>query len=375
MTDCSCEGFTEIVKSWLAGGSFFFLFLSLLFLSSPFSAEWSGSKAETEKGEVLNGKSSGACHILSHFWPLGLYGWGRSGSSPWDLPLWGEKKRVIQGAWKRRGGTFACAPINTLSFLCWLASQSPWRGLPGNKSDTHASTHTHTHARTHAEESAQAPHTLGLQWCLFIRPLLSLYEVQRVLFFGHVETSGLDWLLELNIVRCSVSCCSFTLPPPSRAKDCKVKRGLILLWYSRPQDALLYKKSMSFIWACSHPTQKKPFIRFPVHRKEECDVGQLIWISYFLFVTVSPCFSFSFFEGLSFGYCISPTGGRKKCEKEVECWVMGEAAVTWHFLKEIILQKEHCFCQSWNMKQIAVEIFLGGCPYGAFSLVGLERIM
>lgn len=43
MTDCSCEGFTEIVKSWLAGGSFFFPplllpllllpFLSLLFLS------------------------------------------------------------------------------------------------------------------------------------------------------------------------------------------------------------------------------------------------------------------------------------------------------------------------------------------------------
>lgn len=350
MTDCSCEGFTEIVKSWLAGGRFFFLFLSLLFLSSPFSAEWSGSEAETERGEVLNGKSSGACHILSHFWPLGLYGWGRSGSSHGDLPLWGEKKRVIQGAWKRRGGTFARAPINTLSFLCWLASQSPWRGLPGNKSDTHASTHASRGKRTNTTHSGPAmmsPHP---------SPPVSLYEVQRVLFFGHVETSGLDWLLELNISHCSVSCCSFTLPPPSRAKDCKVKRGVILLWYSRPQDALLYKKSMSFIWACSHPTQKKAIIRFPVHRKEECDVG--IWISYFLFsvfVTVSPCFSFSFLRALVL-VTISPTGGWKKCEKEVECWVMGEAAVIWRFLKEIILQKEHCFCQSWNVKQIAVEI-------------------
>lgn len=32
MTDCSCEGFTEIVKSWLAGGSFFSLSFSSFFV-------------------------------------------------------------------------------------------------------------------------------------------------------------------------------------------------------------------------------------------------------------------------------------------------------------------------------------------------------
>lgn len=329
MTDCSCEGFTEIVKSWLAGGRFFFLFLSLLFLSSPFFDRVERKRGRDRKGRSVEWQEFRSLSHLVSFLAFRFI-WLRSFRL---LPLRSptvrrEKKshsRCLEAAGRNvRLCSYKHTFLLVLTCISKPLTRSSWKQI------RYTCKCAHTHARrgkctntTHSGPAMMSPHP---------SPPVSLYEVQRVLFFGHVETSGLDWLLELNIGHCSVSCCSFTLPPPSRAKDCKVKRGLILLWYSRPQDALLYKKSMSFIWACSHPLQKNSFIRFPVHRKEECDVGQLIWISYFLFsafVTVSPCFSFSFFEGLSFGYCISPTGGWKKCEEEeVECWVMGEAAVT-----------------------------------------------
>lgn len=60
MTDCSCEGFTKIVKAGWLEGVFFFRFF--FFLQRRAEA-----KRERERVKRLNGKSSGACHILSQF--------------------------------------------------------------------------------------------------------------------------------------------------------------------------------------------------------------------------------------------------------------------------------------------------------------------
>lgn len=201
MTDCSCEGFTEIVKSWLAGGSFFFppLLLLLPFLSLLFLSLLGRARAEVrqrQKGEkcwmagvqelvtscLIFGRGAGGWGVG----PSGLYDWGRSsGSSHRDLPLWGEKKRVIQGAWKRRGGTLACAPHKHTFLLVLTCISKPltrfsWKQIRYTCKCARALARTHTTR----EEHAQTAHAAGLRRCLLSpSPPFALYEVQPVLFF------------------------------------------------------------------------------------------------------------------------------------------------------------------------------------------------
>jgi len=136
--------------------------------------------------------------------------------------------------------------------------------------------------------------------------LLPLYEVQHVPLWTRWDRSG--WLIvgsaKLNIGPCSVSHSSFIPPPPSSSipqgrQAEKVKRRVILLWYSEPQDAAWYKKSIWFIWTCS----KTPSSCCLWTGRRSVTTRKWIWISYFLFLSsVSFSFSFWFLETIIAGW-------------------------------------------------------------------------
>lgn len=166
MSDCSCEGFTEVVKAGLLEGFFFFL------------PKESGSRSETKRVKRWMARVQELVTSCLISGPLGLY--VCSCLAPPRISHCEKKggKKSHSRCLEASRRTCVCARINTLSFLCWLASQSPWWGVPGNKSDTRASAHTHTgkcadtNAHTNTQDDA---------WCSsFVFPLPRLYEVQHV---------------------------------------------------------------------------------------------------------------------------------------------------------------------------------------------------
>lgn len=184
MTDCSCEGFTEIVRSWLAGGSFFSPLLLSPFFFFFFLSLLGGARAEArqrQKGEKC--WMAGVQELVTSC--LIFVGQGRGGglqvymtgavlqAPPTEISHceWRKKEsfKVSGSGGEERSSVLA---INTLSFLCWLASQSPWRGFPGNKSDTHAIVRLHTHKHTHSTREGNAhgtAHVVGL-WRRLLSP-------------------------------------------------------------------------------------------------------------------------------------------------------------------------------------------------------------
>lgn len=101
--------------------------------------------------------------------------------------------------------------------------------------------------------------------CLFMRS--SMFRC------GHVETSACDWLFcsaEHHIgLMLHFAQHGFIPPPlPSWGRQTeKVKRGVISLWYSKPQDAALYKK----LFLIYLNMRQDSIIRFPLSRKDERD--------------------------------------------------------------------------------------------------------
>lgn len=121
--------------------------------------------------------------------------------------------------------TCVCARINTLSFLCWLASQSPWWGVPGNKSDTRASAHTHT-GKCADTNACTHKHT---GWCLML-----IICFPSPAFLRGPACSALDMLKLVEMIDCWMCRTKYwpllclirqLYSSPLRAKDWKVKRG------------------------------------------------------------------------------------------------------------------------------------------------------
>lgn len=194
MTDCSCEGFAQSVKSWVAGGTF--------------SGE---RKRERETVRVKWWEFRSLSHLVS-FWPSGFYEWGCF--APPRISHWEgrEKKKSfkVPGSVGENIGLHSCS--GTKTSCADLHLKAPWRHVPGNKSDKHASARTHT--RTH---------TLGLWWwCDARHPSsspLPLHEVQHVLVW--TCWNEWNWLIVGELKYCLMQ----NHCPPLRAKDWKVKRG------------------------------------------------------------------------------------------------------------------------------------------------------
>lgn len=162
MTDYSCEGFTEIEKRWLARGSFFpsssssFPFLFLLFLSLLGRVRQKGKKCWMAGGQELVTSCLifvGRGRVRFRFIWLGPFFRLLPPRSP---TVSAGKKRVIQGAWKRRWRTFACAPHKHTFLLVLTCIVKPltrfsWKQIryTCNRALAHINTNTRPERKMH----------------------------------------------------------------------------------------------------------------------------------------------------------------------------------------------------------------------------------
>lgn len=147
MTDCSCEGFTEVVKGWLAGGSFFFFF----FVFSAIAER----KQETDRQTGRNTEwreFRSLSHLVSflafRFIRLRLL------SSSQDLPLGKEEKKKsfrVPGSIgeNMRLCSYKHTFLLVLTCISKPLTRCSWKRIRSERP------YTHTHAQTHTQESVQ----------------------------------------------------------------------------------------------------------------------------------------------------------------------------------------------------------------------------
>lgn len=161
MTDCSCE-IRHSCKSWLAEGRVFFR-----------STKRERKQEGDGKGEALNGRSSGACHILSHFGPE-VYTTLAALLLP-GSPTGSEKKKSHSRCLEAVRGT--CSYKHTFLLVLTCISKPPDECVPGSRSDAHE--HTKESVQTQTAEvtiTSDAHHS-------------SSAELQLVFCSWHVENS------------------------------------------------------------------------------------------------------------------------------------------------------------------------------------------